>query len=418
LVAAGLSMVAGGTRVIAQLPSASTAHAALADNGVARARGQDAIAWNPALLGARDGPRRSLALLPVRAFDSYKQVDLGPVAFYLDTIVPPEFNTGYVARFTGKVTERGSAGFEASLVSAQWGRWGAQLSSGGRSVVAVAPDPDRLASFVLAGNAGQLTFDGAQYQIVVASTAAIAYGRPLSIRTPAGHELLAGATAKYIVGHALVDGADRGSVLAREPLTLDIRFPAIQSDTVFDRVRQRGGGAALDVGLAWQAPKWTIGATLQNAASSFRWNDDRFIYRPGNARFTRDSATVDFEARPFSTASPVLRERLRSLVYRPVGAFGGMVAVGERLTLTGDLRRRLGGGIGAGPRTHVGGGAEFRMWPRVPLRGGLAWEDKELRVAGGAGLAFGSLAVDFALSTAQTATGRERAAALSLVLRR
>ena len=66
----------------AQLPSASAPALGMADNYSAIAKGFNAVAWNPALLGMPDNPRFSLGLLPIRGAAGIGPITLGDVASY------------------------------------------------------------------------------------------------------------------------------------------------------------------------------------------------------------------------------------------------------------------------------------------------------------------------------------------------
>ena len=67
----------------AQLPNASPAATGLSGAFTARARGYDAIAWNPANLGLRDNPGFSLGMLAVSASSGLDPISLSDIAPYL-----------------------------------------------------------------------------------------------------------------------------------------------------------------------------------------------------------------------------------------------------------------------------------------------------------------------------------------------
>ncbi|MEJ7811725.1 MAG: hypothetical protein WKG32_15035 [Gemmatimonadaceae bacterium] len=397
----------------AQLPSANAGALALGGTYTAQARGADAVAWNPAALGLPGTPRFSVAVLPTRGTLGLHQVSLGVVGAYIDTIVPVEFNRGYIARITGQVSERGTSGFEGSLVALSRGRFGMQVASLGRSIQRIAPDPGALEAFE---QAGRLDFAGASYDVVVASTAALSYAVPL--RTPRagarGGALAIGATVKYTVGHALIYGYDRGSLLTLEPLALAIDFPVIESDTVFDRPENKGRGIGVDVGAAWEGSRWSAGLAVRNAVRTFRWREDEFIFRPGTALFRRDTAAAEFDALPFAHAPAELRRKLRGLRWPPSVSAGVAVRARRDLMLSGEFRRALGAGLEVEPRTHAGVSAEYRVRRAVALRAGGARVTSGYQLAGGAGVDIGAIGVSLGASHRTSPVGGATTGMLSV----
>ncbi|MGI9075694.1 MAG: hypothetical protein ACR2G6_00005, partial [Gemmatimonadaceae bacterium] len=297
----------------AQLTSASAAALGLADNYSALASGADAPAWNAAGLALRGSSHLEIRVLPVRAILGLHLVTLGAVAAYLDTIVPVEFNRGYVGRITGEVSERGTSGFEGTGVAVSHGRFAIQFASLGRSIQRIAPDPEVLQRFADPASEGRLTFAGARYDVAVSSTLALSYARPVAPKSFAllGHSIAVGATVKYTIGHALIVGEDRGSLLTRAPLELVIDFPVIASDTIFDTPEHKGDGVGVDIGAAWKMGRWSAALGIRNIVNTFKWDAGEFIFRPGTARFTRDTATADFDAQSFERAPIHLRARLQ-----------------------------------------------------------------------------------------------------------
>ena len=81
-----------------QIPSASAPALGLADNFTALARGFNAVAWNPAMLGMPDNPRFSLGILPLRGAAGIGPITLADVAGYqsrfLDDAVKQEWLRG------------------------------------------------------------------------------------------------------------------------------------------------------------------------------------------------------------------------------------------------------------------------------------------------------------------------------------
>ncbi|MBC7788924.1 MAG: hypothetical protein H7Z74_03165 [Anaerolineae bacterium] len=400
----------------AQLTSASAAALGFADSYLALASGADAPAWSPARLAMRGSPHLEVRVLPVRVIAGLHVVTLGVVAAYLDTIVPVEFNRGYVGRITGEVSERGTSGFEGTVLAVSRGRFAMQFASLGRSLQRIAPDPAILERFGDPASEGRLTFAGARYDVAVSSTVALSYAQPVAPKHLAirGHSIAIGATVKYTVGHALIVGEDRGSLLTRTPLELGIDFPVIASDTIFDTPEHKGDGVGLDVGAAWTFGRWSTAVAIRNIVNTFRWNSSEFIFRPGTARFTRDSAVADFDAQSFVHAPAHLRARLRELTWRPTLGAGVAFRPRRKLVIAADVRRDLGDGLEIAPRTHAGVGVEYRAIPELPIRAGVAAVTDGMQYASGAGIDYRSLSLSLAVARRTTSVGGATIGMLSL----
>ena len=391
----------------AQLTSGSAAALGLADNYSALASGADAPAWNAAGLASRGSPRLEVRVLPVRAILGLHLVTLGVVAAYLDTIVPVEFSRGYVGRITGEVSERGTSGFEGTAVAVSRGRFAMQFASLGRSIQRIAPDPAILERFSDPASEGRLTFAGARYDVAVSSTLAMSYGHPVAPRRLAimGHMIAVGATVKYTVGHALIVGEDRGSLLTRTPLELGIDFPVIASDTIFDTPEHKGDGVGVDIGAKWNKGEWSAALVVRNLVNTFRWDANEFIFRPGTARFTRDSASADFDAQSFVRAPAHLRARLRELTWRRTLGAGVAFRARHDVMLAADVRRDIGDGLEVAPRTHAGVGLEYRVIRELPIRAGIAAVTDGMQYAAGAGVDYRSVSAAVSVAHRTTSVG-------------
>ena len=81
-----------------QMPSASAPALAMADNYVALARGFNAVAWNPAMLGMPDHPGFSIGLLPVRGGVGIGPITMGDVAEYQSRFLDDAVKEEWLAR--------------------------------------------------------------------------------------------------------------------------------------------------------------------------------------------------------------------------------------------------------------------------------------------------------------------------------
>lgn len=400
LQAALVAIFLAAAPAVAQLPSASTAALGMGENLTAGARGYDATAWNPANLGLHGNPLASGAFFPARGSAGLAPVGPGDLADFAGADVPSGVRQGWLDRIRAEGREQGSAGADLSIVSVQVRSIGFQVSTSARALADVSADA---AELILFGNTGA---DGTPRNLALAdsridgawtSTAALAFGHGF----PAGKagRVAFGVTAKYTLGHVLAYGKDNGSRFDADPLQASLDFPVITTDSA-SRFNN-GAGFGLDLGVAWQRPRWTAGVTLRNLANSFRWKEDRLRYRSAHAFFAADSsASADFDdERPFAEAPASLRQEVLDLGFKPVLSAGVAFRPTPRLLVDADIRQRLGdGGIEIDPQTHAGVGAEFRPVAWLPLRAGAAYVTGGAEIAGGFGIELGSYALGASLA--------------------
>lgn len=410
----------------AQLPSASAASLALGDNYTALARGYNAVSWNPAGLGMPDNPLFSFAFAG-RGAGGTDPISLGDFKQYGGTTVP----TSVLATWLARVQAQGGQSFDAdgaASLAMSIGNLGFQLSTDAYERGKLNPDAVEV---LLYGNAGltgaprDMNFKGSRTEAAVATTAALSFGHGVDFGIgPITQHFAIGATVKYIVGNALVLGEDAGSVLQANPLTVDMRFPIIQSDTSFDRVPQHGHGIGVDVGAAWQSGPLAAGVTIQNFVNTFRWDLSQMYFRPGGAVFggsaTRSTSfdPVSMSALPDSlkAQAAALGADVEAMRFTPSMNVGVSMKVLPFLTATGDLRQQLGDGMDLGDRTHVGAGAELRIVPFLPVRAGVAGITGGYVVSAGAGLELFFFHLNAGVAERKTQYGSFPAGALTISL--
>src|SRR5262249_14290585 len=150
----------------------------LANGYAAAARGYEAIAWNPALLGLSDRPGFSLNLVQVSAdfsnnsfnladFQNYRDKQLTTAA--KDTIMSkmldcPPSSIGRQCAAARRLTIRGGAG--ATSLAMTFGNFGISLSGGGSADASLSSD------FVELGLYGNVTRKGAGQRYLGTGTAA------------------------------------------------------------------------------------------------------------------------------------------------------------------------------------------------------------------------------------------------------
>jgi hypothetical protein len=189
----------------------------------------------------------------------------------------------------------------------------------------------------------------------------------------------------------------------------------VMSDTGGDFTRlNKGGGAALDLGLAYQVGPWSAGVMLKNVVNRFQWDESALSYRPGEASFTSETSDSDFSTRGFSAAPEGLQDRVRAMVGGQQISIGGGFQPGDRLLLSADLHHRKGEHRLGESRTHVGIGAELRPLRWLPIRAGGAVLDDGHLAAAGLGLEWGLINLTGSFAQRKTRLGMDQMAMFTL----
>ena len=260
--AASFPRVASG-----QLPSASSAPLATANNYTALARGFTAISLNPAGLGMPGNPGFSFALLPVEAREGLNAFSLGELAGFGGITLPDSIRERWLQSAVDEGGLKARAAAAATPFAFSAGRFGLQVSTVGVASVTTDPDVFELALFGNAGRTGtprNMMLDSTRVDAWWASTAALAFGFPLpGIK---GGDFAVGATLKYTVGHVTLTGRDDGSIVQTNPIRLDVTLPSIAPDSL---TVDAGNGMGLDLALAWQDSTWAVSAVVQNVFNTF-----------------------------------------------------------------------------------------------------------------------------------------------------
>ena len=387
-----LMLLLGTSRASAQLPSASTRALGMGENYTALARGFDAVAWNPALLGLFGNPRKSLTVIPARVVAGLEPVTFGDFADFQGKVVPFGIRESWLAVVEAEGDEEGSGGGEVTLFAAQIGRLAFQL---GTRAIGLADLPPGAMELIMFGNAGRnngqpvaLDLLGSRIDGIAASTLAASYAVPIPMKDG---RVAVGATVKYTIGHFLVFARDAGSTLTDAP-TVDVDFPSIStvapdsSSSGFNN----GSGLGLDVGVAMERGKLTLSGVVQNVFNTFEWREDALFFRPSSALFDANTLASDFEDQPFENAPAGLRRAVKRLEYRPLVAAGAAYHVNERWTVDVDMRTVLGDeGIQDAPDFHVGGGVEYKVRDNLPIRAGGGAINEGFQLGAGVGVAVG-----------------------------
>jgi hypothetical protein len=415
--AAVLLLAAVTTPAAAQLPSAATAGLGMAENYTAAARGYNATAWNPANLGLRGNPSATLAFFPVRAIAGLGPITLGDVKQYGGLTLDATVRQSWLNQITNSGSEKGTGGADVSEVALQVGNFGFHI---GTSVHATAHVPPGAAQLILFGNedpttgaATTIVFDSARVNAAATSTVALAYGKPFTMAN--GQRVSFGATVKYTIGHVMLYGQDQGSKVTANPISLNVQFPTITTDT--GSYFNNGSGIGLDLGGAWQNNTWTVAAAVQNVFNSFKWSESKLRYRPARAVFTADSSSTQFDEKALILAPADLRARVADQKFQPAISVGAAFQPNDRLTVDADFRTRFNDdqSISFEPKMHVGVGAEFRVLSWLPLRAGFAKVTDGTEVAAGIGINIGSFSIAGSYASRSGNLGNDKMGMITLI---
>ena len=398
-----------------QLPSPSTAALGTANNYTALARGFTAIALNPAGLGMPGNPGFSLTFLPVQAQAGLNAISVADIAAFDGIKIPVATKEEWLRSVTDEGALTAQAGLAVTELALSAGPIGLQISSVAQMDASLGPDAVELALFGNAGRTGtarEMNLAGTSANGWAATTVAVAFGMGLPAPASQGGSLAVGATLKYTVGHGVLAARDDGSMITANPIGIDLVLPSIAPDS-FNA--NSGSGVGLDLGVAWEGSTWTLTAAIQNLFHTFQWDLEGFAYRPGTVLFEADTTATDFDAVPAANAPGVLRNEVLDQSFGTALNLGVAYRRSDRLVLTADLRADGGDALVQGVGSHIGVGAEFRVLPFLPLRGGFS------RVSGGAvhfaaglGLELGPVHFSGAYLTEKNSAGEFRAASFAL----
>ena len=390
-----------------QVPSASAPALGLADNFTAVAKGFNAVAWNPAMLGMPDNPRFSIAILPVRGSAGIGPITLADIAGYESRFLDDAVKQDWLRRIIENGGQEGTASGDVTYLGLSAGRFAVQLSTMSHVEANLSPDA---AELLLFGNAGRATGDdfdlgSSSVRGMVTSTAAVSFAQSLPIRfliPVLEQHLSVGVTVKYTVGNALVFGRNVGSVVSSTDGEIDVAFPLIQSDSVASAHSiDRGRGVGIDLGAAWRGGPLSLSASVRNLYNSFAWDTASFVYRPGRVQFDGTTGDAQFDMEAYANAPEELKSTVRGFTFARQLVVGGAWRASETLRVSADVRQHVGQGIELGPRSHLGVAAEYRPLSFIPLRAGYA------QITGGYQLGAG-VGIDLGPASLSASAGRRR----------
>ena len=370
----------------AQLTNASTAATGLSGAYTARAQGYNAVFWNPANLAMPGNPGFSLTFGAADGNAGIKPLDYTSLSKYFGKTVPREVREQWLTDIEAEGAERGDLFGGVTGMGLSIGRLGLQVSSKAVSNLDLGPGAMEALLF---GNAGRdstfrvLALDGSRMRASGFTTAAVSYGMPFGIVPLPNFSI--GLTGKYIVGQGVMVARDAGSSIDSLP---DWLFPTvITNDTTRHNLRGAGKGMGLDIGAAWTVPGFRFGVSIQNVVNTFRWDTTVMELREATGYVNYiDSDGTGGASQPYNLAPADLREEVAGMRFKPVIAAGVAFDWIPTMTISADIRQQVAGGIEVGPESLVGAGAEWRIIPFVPLRGGVQMMSGGFGVSGGVGL--------------------------------
>jgi hypothetical protein len=377
----------------AQVPNASPAATGLSGAFTARARGYDAIAWNPANLGLRDNPRFSFSLLAISGSSGLAPITLADIAQYSGKTLPRETREKWLQTVTSEGGESGSAEGGVTLVALSAGPFAFEVAgsaAGSTNMNAGAFEALMFGNAGLTGLPRDLDIDGSSGRVAAFTTAAASYGLSLG-------PLALGVTGKYVLGNAFAMAQDQGSVVALD--SMRVNFPVVYSWADSNAIA--GMGVGLDVGLSYAVGRFAFGATVQNAANGFTWDETKLRSKAATALLNGVDDSVSFEDRPYAEAPAALRARVANDRFNPIVAVGLAYGLGSPLVVSIDARQQTGDGILIGPTRRISGGLDARIASVLHLRGGGSYITDGWGASGGLGVDIGSfeLGVGGALRT-------------------
>jgi hypothetical protein len=384
-VALGLVALSSAT-ASAQLSNASTAATGLGGAFTARAQGYNAVYWNPANLAMPGNPGFSLSIGAVDGNAGIKPLDYTSLSKYFGKNVPHEVREQWLADIEKEGAERGDLFGAVTGIGLNIGRLGFQVAAKSVSQLDVAPGAMEALLF---GNAGrdstfhELPLDGSRIRSTAFSTAAVSYGMPFGLIPLPNFSL--GFTGKFIKGQGVMVARDAGSAIDSLP---DWLFPTvITNDSTRQDLTGAGSGFGLDIGAAWTIPGFRFGVSVQNVMNTFRWDTTTMELREatGYLNYGGNDATKG-APQAYDLAPADLREEVAGMRFKPVIAAGVAMDWIPTMTLSADIRQQVAGGIEVGPESLLAAGAEWRIIPLLPLRGGVQMMTGGFGISGGVGL--------------------------------
>lgn len=407
------AVMAVSTPVLAQLPSASAAAFSSGNAFVSRARGFNAVAWNPAGLGMPDNPRFSATVASVQAVASLGPVGIGDFKKYEGDTVPFDVREEWLQEIEDAGGQSGGAAAGLTEVALSAGPFAFQMATQAHLMANLGPGAAELLFFGNAGRTGQPRPINAAGSMAFASamtTFGASYGRAL---TTGANKLAAGVTMKYTMGHMMALALDLETNVSTDPIAGQVFFPLIQSKTSGGIMKNlnNGSGLGLDLGLAGAKGAWRYGLAVQNVVNTFKWDASKFRIRFNYLDI--ETAHSDFGEYDLEDV-PEVANAIEDIRFKPVLVVGGGFDA-RRWSASADIRRRTDDeGFEGGPMTQVGAGLELRHLSYLPIMLGTSISSDAVLLSAGVGLNVGPASLTLGGGLARTDSGSDPVLALTL----
>jgi len=419
-----LALLLAPTVLAAQLPNPSLRGLALGGSYTVLARGYEATAWNPALLGARGNPGFTLGLDGQLEFGS-NSYGLNDFQKYAGSTLSPADKTYLLSKIDTSLDLRTSVGI--SPVGMSIGPLAVSLGTASYGTFGLGKDAVDLALNGSATRTNPFTLAGSHGSGWAATTLAASIGIPIPM--PLGH-LSVGATYKKVWGNGLMQAGEISSSFASYPLinangtgqALYTNYPtgfdpSKKPMDVFSSNGSPGSGYGVDVGGVLDLPGGLrVGATLVNALGSMTWDASRLTYERTTYTVTQTTSGSVTNPPPTRTTlvgsqidtDPVAKAFKDSLLAH--GSFAKLARVGASvhlggLLLVGEGQLRLSSGLDNQPQQAVSAGAEYVLLGVLPLRAGIGTDfSNALTFSAGTGLYVGPIHIDVGASDVSSST--------------
>ncbi|HEY2848722.1 MAG TPA: hypothetical protein VGI97_02510 [Gemmatimonadaceae bacterium] len=431
-----VALVGASASAGAQQASSSAAATGMNGNYVAMGQGQDAVAWNPAMLGISGNPHFSLNFLTPSGGAGLSPISWNDMMQYAKTndSIPSTVRKAWLTSVTGRGGETGSENGSMNWLGLSV--WHIALTVSTTETMRMTLNPDMFQALMF-GNAGYtgslqtLDFSGSNMHASVFTTAAASYGysfgKTAFLGLPVG-ESSVGITLKYVMGNFMLIGQDAGSTI--DANNVNVNFPVVMTNTNdstgsggsgnsggANSVTKGGKGVGMDVGYAWRGDRMTASFVIQNLFNSFTWDVTQLESRPGTATFNTTTNGSNFNSAPFSAAPASLQQAVKNYVFKPAILMGIAYKLNHATTVTGDLHQQFGddNSILVGPKTQLGGGIEYRGLSFLPLRAGLSYVTGGYSASAGLGIALGPVELGVAGRIGHSDGGNENGFMVSLI---
>lgn len=391
---AALALATSAAALGAQLPNASPAAFGMAGNYTAKARGYEAVAWNPANLGMPGRPFLSLGAVVFGGTLGMDPVDFRMLHAFSDSVVDSLTRSNWLGlvKASGRQRTRIDGGITPFALSV--GPIGFQVGTAMYTNVDFSPDMFEAFMFGNAGNNGgnakTLDLTGTGISAAVISGGGVSFALPVPFKFTGGllpnEHLAVALTGKYVVGNAIIFANDGGSAFGANSVT--VNFPTILPDSNWNG--QLGVGTGADLSAAWSAGSWRVGFLAENVFNTFKWDTTKLAYTTNYTYFDKDTSYSQSADKPFGSAPKALRDRVVGNVFKPAFNIGVAFDPVSFLTITGDVHQQTGddNAISIGPKNRTGVGVELRIIPFIPLRAGIASVTDGWQAGAGFGIHF------------------------------